>query len=592
MNIKTCILTIGFFCISSSAFSQWHDAVWLHGTTHYGSPLYDRFYIDFNEDPRVVHEHERAMNIRFTVSSISDSLGNLVIYTNGAYIANKMHQKIEGSDSLSTGSLADEYYETGMHFVNAFITLPWPDSSNVFALFHINFDYDNGPFIIQGNQLRYTAVDMKANGGNGMVVEKNVPIIDDLNLNLGVLTATKHANGRDWWIILSETGKNIFHRVLLSPGGVSLLPKQHVFPAFPLIYSGGLLTFSPDGSKLARFEVGHGLYLYDFNRCTGEFAEVAEFLPLPGTQPGTGVSFSPNGKLLYLISNLVILQVEINNLNTLAGFDTVAIFNGYDHPDVPTFTANFYTSQLGPDGRIYVSATTGTKVMHTIERPNIKGEACKVLQPGLMLPYINFFTMPHFPNFRLGPIDGSPCDTLGYDNHPLADFRYEWPDSTQHPLLVEFIDNSFYEPTDWHWDFGDSKYSSEVNPLHVFPTAGTYTVCLTVSNQNSSNTTCRDVTVQVTPTSTQELSETEALQLFPNPASHHVTLTLPAAAQEGMQVRITDMYGRELSLPSQSKIRAGTRQHTLDISHLPAGVYWVSVHRNGGEVYGGKLVVQ
>jgi hypothetical protein len=90
------------------------------------------------------------------------------------------------------------------------------------------------------------------------------------------------------------------------------------------------------------------------------------------------------------------------------------------------------------------------------------------------------------------------------------------------------------------------------------------------------------------------------LGLYPNPTSHHFTLTLPAAAQEGVQVRITDMYGRELSLPSQSKIRAGTWQHTLDISHLPAGVYWVSVHRDGGvetqfiasPLYGGKLVVQ
>ena len=81
------------------------------------------------------------------------------------------------------------------------------------------------------------------------------------------------------------------------------------------------------------------------------------------------------------------------------------------------------------------------------------------------------------------------------------------------------------------------------------------------------------------------------LNLFPNPASYQVNLSIPAAP-EGMLVRITDMYGRELSLSSQSKIRSGTRQHTLDISHLPSGVYWVSVHRDGDEVYGGKLVVQ
>jgi hypothetical protein len=592
MNAQTCILTLCLFCISSTVFSQWHDAVWMYGGAHYGSPLYGRFYIDFTEEPRIVSEHDRAMNFRSTVSSISDSLGNLMMYTNGLYIANYSNEMIEGSDSLTTGSIADEYYEVGMPLLHSCLTLPYPDSLKMFALFHINFDYDNGPFIVQGNPLSYTVVDMKANGGHGMVLEKSVPIVNDVSLNLGVLTATKHANGRDWWIVLSEKGKNRFHRILLSPEGVSVLPVQHISPTFPLIYSNGLLTFSPDGSKLARFEIGRGLYLYHFNRCTGEFDEVAEFLPLPGTQPGKGVSFSPNGKLLYLISNLVILQVEVNHDDALMQPDTVAIFNGYDHPDVPTFTANFFASQLGPDGRIYIGATNGTKVLHTIEQPNKKGESCKVLQPGLMLPYINFLNVPHFPNFRLGPIDGSPCDTLGYDNHPLADFRYEWPDSTQHPLLVEFIDNSFYEPTEWYWDFGDSKHSTEVNPLHVFPTAGTYTVCLTVSNQNSSNTVCREVTVQGIPTSTQEVADTNLLHLHPNPTSGAFTLTLSAAAPEGMQVRITDMYGRELSLPGQSKIRTGAWQHTLDASHLPAGVYWVSVHRDGGEVYGGKLVVQ
>jgi hypothetical protein len=92
--------------------------------------------------------------------------------------------------------------------------------------------------------------------------------------------------------------------------------------------------------------------------------------------------------------------------------------------------------------------------------------------------------------------------------------------------------------------------------------------------------------------SIREVNRSSPLHLHPNPTSGAFTLTLPAAAQEGMQVRITDMYGRELSLPGQSKIRAGTWQHTLDASHLPAGVYWVSVHRDGGEVYGGKLVVQ
>lgn len=52
--------------------------------------------------------------------------------------------------------------------------------------------------------------------------------------------------------------------------------------------------------------------------------------------------------------------------------------------------------------------------------------------PGTLCNYkqhaVNFgksiaITMPNYPNYRLGPLDGSPCDTLGLNNIPLAAFR-------------------------------------------------------------------------------------------------------------------------------------------------------------------------
>lgn len=38
--------------------------------------------------------------------------------------------------------------------------------------------------------------------------------------------------------------------------------------------------------------------------------------------------------------------------------------------------------------------------------------------------------------------------------------------------------------TSWSWDFGDNTTSTQQNPTHQFPTAGTYTVILTVTNAN------------------------------------------------------------------------------------------------------------
>ena len=49
--------------------------------------------------------------------------------------------------------------------------------------------------------------------------------------------------------------------------------------------------------------------------------------------------------------------------------------------------------------------------------------------------------------------------------------------------------------TVWYWDFGDGNNSTEQNPLHTFSTAGTYTVNLTVSNANGTNSTSAIITV-------------------------------------------------------------------------------------------------
>ena len=136
--------------------------------------------------------------------------------------------------------------------------------------------------------------------------------------------------------------------------------------------------------------------------------------------------------------------------------------------------------------------------MHVIDRPNEKGMACNVRQHAIKLPRYNYRSMPHYPNYRLGPVDGSPCDTLGINNLPVANFRCE-PDSLN-PFLFDFIDNSWYAPTEWHWAFGDGTDTSSMDAAHAFPGPGAYQVCLTVSNDNGGDTACKEVAIPATNT--------------------------------------------------------------------------------------------
>lgn len=69
---------------------------------------------------------------------------------------------------------------------------------------------------------------------------------------------------------------------------------------------------------------------------------------------------------------------------------------------------------------------------------------------------------------------------------PVADF-VGTPTSGTSPLLVSFSDLSTNNPTSWSWDFGDGGTSSAQNPSHTYTSEGSYTVTLTATNADGSD---------------------------------------------------------------------------------------------------------
>jgi len=62
------------------------------------------------------------------------------------------------------------------------------------------------------------------------------------------------------------------------------------------------------------------------------------------------------------------------------------------------------------------------------------------------------------------------------------------------PLSVQFNDSSD-NATGWNWDFGDGNNSTEPNPMHTYSSVGNYTVNLTASNENGTNSMFATITV-------------------------------------------------------------------------------------------------
>ncbi|HPF69247.1 MAG TPA: PKD domain-containing protein, partial [Candidatus Krumholzibacteria bacterium] len=84
---------------------------------------------------------------------------------------------------------------------------------------------------------------------------------------------------------------------------------------------------------------------------------------------------------------------------------------------------------------------------------------------------------------------------------PVAAFAGS-PTSGTAPLAVAFTDQSTGSPTSWAWTFGDGGTATTQNPSHTYATAGVYTVSLTVTNADGSDTETRSGYVTVTNPST------------------------------------------------------------------------------------------
>lgn len=77
---------------------------------------------------------------------------------------------------------------------------------------------------------------------------------------------------------------------------------------------------------------------------------------------------------------------------------------------------------------------------------------------------------------------------------PVALFN---PENQPGTMGYQFFDLSFNNPESWLWNFGDGTISTEQLPTHTFAEAGTYNVCLVVTNTEGSNAYCQELEVTV-----------------------------------------------------------------------------------------------
>ena len=500
------LFTILFLCLGTFSVSgQKYDYTWLIG--HAVDTFAYVNYINFNS-PFVTVSFDTTVQIDLEQTNIcmSDENGNLLFYSNGWQIFNAAHQPLDNSEDFNDSPFNWQYIieNSGMDMSQLLLVLPpLNNESKIYHLFHIKPDYfslqDTGYYlenVICGFRLHYSSINMEANGGLGTMETKGMFLLQD-TLAPGRMVATKHANGRDWWIIIPKQNSNLFHRILLTPEGPQVLQPQaigdiNIFPNKLL----GQAAFSPNGNWYAidKIETPQKelffLKIFSFDRCSGLLSSPTSIMYAPTRHFGGGVAFSPDSRYLYQANSSDILQYDLESTNIKASQKVAAVYDAYTDMYLAYF---FYNAQLGPNGKIYINVSNGNRALHEISKPNLPGALSDLRQRKIQLSYHSNFSIPTYPNYRLGPLEGSPCDTLGLENIPLAGFTYEM--DSVNTKFISFFDNSFYEAQNWYWDFGDGTSATRPNPLHEYQQGGTYSVCLTVSNDYGENTLCQFVQI-------------------------------------------------------------------------------------------------
>ncbi|MDD1705698.1 MAG: PKD domain-containing protein [Methanoregulaceae archaeon] len=212
-----------------------------------------------------------------------------------------------------------------------------------------------------------------------------------------------------------------------------------------------------------------------------------------------GSSSSANPSHIYHDTGTYTVMLEVrdssdgtSSTKTRSGYITVAAI-----PPVPVaaFTANVTTGPA-PLAVKFTDLSTGS--------PHEWGWSFGDTSTSGVQNPVHTYTRPGYYTVTLAirGLSGTDSETKVNYIHvtgfpPAANFTANRTSGSA-PLAVAFTDLSTGFPESWTWSFGDGTSSSEQNPVHRYTTAGFFTVNLTVTNTEGSDTLSRSDYIQVT----------------------------------------------------------------------------------------------
>lgn len=363
-----CIFNFAFLFLHSESTSAQNPDIKRTWHWYFG----DRAGIDFSSGMPVADTNGN-INVWAGCAAISDTNGNLFMYTDGFRVWNREHNIMPNGAGLADSNSTP---------FQSSIIIPKPgENKNIYYIFHLTaFSFKNT--LIRG--LFYSIVDMSLDSGRGDITVKRQMLLTPVSEALG---AVYHENCKDVWIMAHKRGTNNFYAYLFTENGItdSVINNIGNFTSLSCLYGAYGLKFSPDGSKMVSNAPGNylndtttfdTLHLFDFNRNTGILSNK---ILIPDTIISDCV-FSPDNSKLYMeegYEDAFTYQFDISSNNQAVILSTKNLIyydTYYDYTDM----------QNTPDNKIIASIAT-TQYVSVINNPNVYGIACNVVDSALFL---------------------------------------------------------------------------------------------------------------------------------------------------------------------------------------------------------------
>ena len=417
--------------------------------------------IDFNSGSPVAVT-DGQMDTDEGCATICDVNGDLLFYTDGETVWNRLHQIMPNGTGLEGDSSSTQ----------SAIIVPHPGAVNLFYIFTVDNNVGRGG-------LKYSLIDINLDDGKGNVVfrRKNIPLLSPATEKI---TAVQHRNGIDVWLIAHSWDSDAFHVFRIGPEGLNRFSRSTAYN-IGTSHDGvnrnahGYMKASPDGSKLAVAIGAKGICeIFDFNNETGE---ISNSITINGYDYVYGLEFSPDNSKLYVSFRY---ETDIHQYDISSGIRSTILAS---RQIIPT---DFLIGalQLGVDGKIY--ATKIHTYLGVINQPDLIGGNVQYNSEGVFLEgRQGTLGLPTFVQSFFKPT------LFTFENTCLGDTTFFFPKDT---FNINFGTVK--------WNFGDPSSgfrntSTDLFAFHQYKTPGAYEVTLEVTLRNGvSKSTSQNIFIQ------------------------------------------------------------------------------------------------